>query len=405
MTGRRLVRSFALFGFSLVGAMAPGLVGSTVAFAAVGPNWAQIKSISSTDVTAISAVLRVEFDRVNGQGPGCIVHVWANVGASRQSGRGTTETSHTMITANGNQTISFRVDNLEPNSLYFYAATVRITGRGPESAPCRDVSEHTTDVQQFTTQRDPASQLSIADVTVHQGVTTFKVIARPSHYGTTRVSLEYGPTTGYGSVIPPLECRPNECTTSFSIQPDPTVLKPHETYHARALLDNQLSGHQVSADRAFTAPNVCTLPPKAGANFTGCVLNGVDWSTKSNEYPKPDWKRIVLNDAKMITADLRVRHMTQAQMIDTKLIDAKMQSMNLDGANLQGANLSGADLSGAVLTGANLAGADLNGTELNGANLTRATLPASISEAKCGNSTYWPNGFQDHGERCPPPSP
>ncbi len=169
---------------------------------------------------------------------------------------------------------------------------------------------------------------------------------------------------------------------------------------------SKLSGRQVSADRSFTATDACTQPPKAGANFTGCMLNGVDWRYTGvlEGGQVPAWKRIVLNDAKMIKADLGLRSMIEAQMMGTKLHDAKMQHMNLTGANLQGADLSDADLSGAVLTGANLAGADLVGTDLHGANLTRATLPASISQAKCTFSTYWPNGFQDHGTRCPPPS-
>ncbi len=62
----------------------------------------------------------------------------------------------------------------------------------------RRLSAHDRRAGLHDTKRSGFSQLSIADVTAHQGITTFKVTARPSSYGKSTVSVEYGPTTTYG---------------------------------------------------------------------------------------------------------------------------------------------------------------------------------------------------------------
>lgn len=386
----------------LVGTVWLGACGGPAA-AAVGPGWAQITAVSTEQVTATSAVLRVEFSRGAATGA-CIVNVWGNVQAP---GGRNIETSHTRVNENGTRSLTYNVDGLEPNTRYAYSATVRITGYGADFAPCRDVSQHTTSTQDFVTATDPARELAVSDVTFTEGVTHLTVTAQPSRHGRSDVWVEYGPTTGYGSTLNRVQCGPGDCKKNFEIPRNPTILKPNGTYHVRAVLDNQLSGRQVSTDRTFTAPNVCALPPGAKTNFTDCNLGAVDWSRNDKEPSNSSvyWNEIVLNGAQMEKAKFVLRHMHKAQMVRTNLTGANLRSADLSGADMQGAILTGANLSHADLVGADLRGADLAGADLHYTDLTKAKLPPSIAQAECSNFTYWPNGFQDHGTRCPPPTP
>ena len=72
-----------------------------------------------------------------------------------------------------------------------------------------------------------------------------------------------------------------------------------------------------------------------------------------------DLRRIVLQEAHLIGADLR---------------DADLEGADLRGANLEGADLSGARLVRADLRGATLTNADLTGTDLRGADLRSAVV-------------------------------
>ncbi|HEX4217803.1 MAG TPA: pentapeptide repeat-containing protein [Acidimicrobiales bacterium] len=400
----RRARAVGLSAAVLVGTAVVG-VNAGVAAGAVGPGWAQITAVSVQDTTPTSAVLRVDFSRGEATGA-CVVNVWGNVDAVSPGGR-RTETPHTKVTDRGTRSITYSVDGLAPNSRYQFGATVRITGFGGDFAPCRDVSQHATGPQEFTTPPDPAKNLAVADVAVNNGVTRFTVAATPSPHGRSEVWVEYGATTSYGTIMKPVTCQPSSCTGSFEVPPDPTVLHPNGTYHVRAVLENQFSGRQVSADSAFTAPNVCALAPRARANFTDCTLGAVDWSRKDGEPVDSSvhWNDIVLNGAKMQGAKLRYRQMYKAQMVKTDLTGADLDNAGLEGANLQGAILTGANLVWVSFQGADLRGADLAGADLHYANLTHAKLPPSIAEAKCSNFTTWPNGYQDHGTRCPPPTP
>lgn len=67
----------------------------------------------------------------------------------------------------------------------------------------------------------------------------------------------------------------------------------------------------------------------------------------------------------------------------------------LNDANMAGAQLQAAHFNGAEMTDLDLADADLTGA---------TQLPSSIAQAKCTDSTIWPDGTKGHGGSCPPRS-
>lgn len=393
-------------------------------------------SASATDITTDSAVLHATVSHGQLQGS-CTITTWATVTSVGNTPPYQKETEHTKASAG--QRVSHRVDGLAPNSRYAYTSTVRVTGFGGDFAPCRDVYELTTSRQEFTTAPEHAhgfSSGSTANVT--QGIMHLHVSARPAPHGTSTIRLEYGPTVAYGRGGGAVPCTAATCTATLTLPPDPTVLTPNATYHFRAVVQNEYSGTQHGPDDTFTAIDTCKLPPKTSANYTGCVFHGLDWSKKDAEFIVLDGAKMqranlsgaTLHGAKMAGTDLTEADLRDVRIFGVKgpkaiLIDAKMQGAampsngdlsgallqraNLTKANIQGMNLSGADLTGAFLTGALAAHVDfraaiLAGTDLSGANLDGAILPASIAQAKCSDTTRWPDNTRSHGTECPPPS-
>jgi uncharacterized protein YjbI with pentapeptide repeats len=319
-------------------------------------------------------------------------------------------------------------------------ATVTITGHGVETAPCRDVSQATTHPLEFMTAAESIHSSSTGSkVSVGEGTTELYGSAVPPSQGSSTIYLEYGPTTAYGTASRPVACTATHCRTSVTIPPNPTVLKPNAIYHFRAVVQNHFSGRLDTSDDTFKAPDVCRLQPKEKANFTGCELGNVDWAKRTAEFivltgtkmQRANLSGATLNGARMEGIDLTGADLQRATLwgvqahdailngakmqnsywnsgeVDlsgAQLIDAKLNPANLQGVNLRGANLTGADLAGAIVSAVDFRDATLTGANFSGARLDDAKLPPSIAEAKCSNTTTWPDGTRGHGTECPPPT-
>ena len=381
--------------------------------AAANSSPADFTSVSVAEVQPTSVVVNVDFSR--GYVPGsCRLTAWADVNSVGTTPSFHKETEHTQSTSGGDRRASYRIDGLVPNARYATHATVLVTGHGFESAPCRDVSKGTTTEQDFTTAKEqiPGGSWSYGHTTnATKAIVELQVTTKPLPHGTSTIHLEFGPTTAYGTASPATPCTTSSCTATYTIQPNPTVVKPNATYHFRGVLQNDFSGRLEGSDDIFYTPNACKLPPTDSGNFTDCDLNGVDWSGKKAEF-------IVLNGAKMNKAVLagatihgaKMQHtvLSDADLRQTRmwgvqaphvvltgaklqgavlnsispapnLADAKMQTANLSGANISEADLQRANLTGAILSGTIMRYVNLKGATLTGANLEGAVLEGAVN--------------------------
>ena len=89
---------------------------------------------------------------------------------------------------------------------------------------------------------------------------------------------------------------------------------------------------------------------------------------------RPDPRLRLLDQGACRGCDLRRIALQEAHLIGADLRDADLEGADLRGANLEGADLSGARLVRADLRGATLTNADLTGTDLRGADLRSAVV-------------------------------
>ena len=305
----------------------------------------------------------------------------------------------------GQHSVTVDFGGLHAATTYQAETIVTVSGvPNPESPPCRDHVKYISFRQDVRTPTDPARDLRLTEQAVGRNGAEAELTANaiPSRFGHTSVSIEFGPTTALGSTeAAAATCTSGSCRYVAALVPKSykrgrTVLDWKTTYYARAVLTNTVSGVQTSEPVSWRSPDNCSFSVSANSDFSGCNLGKVNWSNSVNGVgPNLKLRDFILNDATLNGSLIQHQQMTHAQMVGAKLNGVSFFDTVLDDSNMTRAELRDADFNGADMARLELAGADLTGA---------TQLPESIAQAKCTDSTIWPDGTSGHGSRCPPRS-